>query len=341
MPDFIPTRAIFEQKALDYPLGEQLYDRLTGMGIPITFAASHNRITGIPGKNPQQAYREAKRTLVVGVRKSTAFAACKPSAHYQLPLNTSCPGMCEYCYLNTTLGKKPYLRVYVNIEDILQTARQYITEREPEITVFEGAAVSDPIPTEYLTGLLKTTIDFFGRTDNGRFRFVTKFTDIDSLLDIKHGGHTRFRFSINAAEVIRNYEHLTPGMVERIGAAAKAAAAGYPLGFIIAPIVAFDGWQDGYRRMFSELAKQLPIKARVDLTFELITHRFTPRAKSNILDIFPDTSLPLEESTRKFKFGQFGYGKYIYEKPLMEEIKGFMNQQVNNYFPEAVVNYFV
>lgn len=341
MLQFVPARAIFEQNALQYPLGQKIHDQINAMGVPISFAASHNRITGIPGQTPQQAYREAKRTLVVGVRKSTNFAACKPSAHYQLPLNTSCPGMCEYCYLSTTLGKKPYLRVYVNIDEILLKAENYITERSPETTVFEGAATSDPIPTEYLTGLLKSTIEFFGKQELGRFRFVTKFTDVDSLLDIEHNGHTRFRFSLNADPVIKNFEHQTPGMLERVNAAAKVAAAGYPLGFIIAPIFHFTDWQDEYHKLFVQLAKQLPEQARQDLRFELITHRFTTRAKNNILNIFPETLLPMEESSRKFKFGQFGYGKYIYEKDLMNEMKSFMQETISRYFPRAGIDYFV
>ncbi|MEG6586812.1 spore photoproduct lyase [Dendrosporobacter sp. 1207_IL3150] len=341
MQRFVPKRAIFEQNALEYPLGQKIHDKLNEMGVPITLAASHNRITGIPGNTPQQSYREAKQTLVVGVRKTKDFSSCKPSANYQLPLNTSCPGMCEYCYLSTTLGKKPYLRVYVNLNEILAKARQYILASEPELTVFEGAATSDPVPTEYLTGLLKETIEFFGKEKYGRFRFVTKFTDIDSLLDARHNGHTRFRFSINADTVIRSYEHLTPSMAERVAAAAKAAEAGYPIGFIIAPIFYFDSWQDEYCRLFDELAKKMPRQAHSDLTFELITHRFTKRAKGNILSVFPETKLPLEESSRKFKFGQFGYGKYIYEKDTMAQMKEFMEGKIKEYFPNTKLEYFV
>jgi spore photoproduct lyase len=70
---------------------------------------------------------------------------------------------CEYCYLLTNLGKKPYVRVYVNKEEILSAAKPYIEKRKPENTVFEGAATSDPMPTEPYTGLLGRTINFLGR----------------------------------------------------------------------------------------------------------------------------------------------------------------------------------
>lgn len=341
MEPFVPKRAFFEPEALNYPIGKEIYERMVRMGVEIHTTGSHNRVTGIPGKTAGEAYREAKRTLVIGVRKSAEYAACKPSAHFQLPLNTSCPSMCEYCYLNTTLGKKPYMRVYVNIDDIFARAEQYINQRKPEITVFEGAATSDPIPAEYLTGILKKTIEFFGCQEYGRFRFVTKHTRIDTLLDARHNGHTRFRFSLNADAVITKYEHLTPSMPERAAAAGKVARAGYPLGFIIAPIIHYPGWQEGYQQLFSALAAQLPVQARRDLTFELITHRFTKRAKTNIQEIFPQSGLPMEESQRLFKFGQFGYGKYIYPPNLMKEIKEFMTTQIQRYFPQAQIDYFV
>lgn len=341
MQCFVPKRAFFEPQAMEYPLGQKIYEQLVRMNVPIQMTSSHNRVTGIPGKTSREAFREAKRTLVVGVRKSTDFAGCKPSAHYQLPLNTSCPGMCEYCYLATTLGKKPYVRVYVNIEEILERASRYIKNAAPEITVFEGAATSDPIPTEYLTGLLKTTIEFFGGQLYGRFRFVTKFTEIDSLLTADHNKHTRFRFSVNADEMIKQYEHNTPSMEERIAAAGKIAGVGFPLGFIVAPIFLFPGWKDEYKKLFAALDRQLPGDARNDLTFEFITHRFTKRAKDNILDLFPKTLLPLNEEERKFKFGQFGYGKYIYGKESVLEIKDFMSKQIADYFPAARIEYFV
>lgn len=337
---FEPKRVIFEQDALKYPMGETLLRFFRDKGIETGFTASHNRVTSIPGKTRAEGYFEGKRTLVVGVRRSKTFETCKPSAHYQLPLATSCPGKCEYCYLLTNLGKKPYIRIYVNTEEILSAAREYIERRKPEITVFEGAATSDPIPTEPYTGILGRVIEFFGGQEHGRFRFVTKFTDVDTLLEVPHNGHTRFRFSINTGEVIKQFEHATPPLVERLAAAKKVADAGYPLGFLVAPIIAADGWQKSYRELFETAASELNGKVS-DLTFEFITHRFTKRAKGAILEVFPNTRLDLDEEARTFKFGQFGYGKYIYPKELFAEIKTYFEGIANDFFPDAKVKYFV
>ena len=164
--NFMSVRVFYEPGALEYPLGENFSRAYSDMGIVVTPTSSHNRVTGILGKTIAAQYREAKRTLVIGVRRSVAFQSCKPSAHYQLPLVTSCPGMCEYCYLATTLGKKLYALVYVNLVEILGIASKLIKERTPEITHFEGTATSDPLPVERYTGALKQVIEFFGREDN-------------------------------------------------------------------------------------------------------------------------------------------------------------------------------
>lgn len=338
---FIPKRVFFEKDALDYSLGRDLHHRFKQQGIPLQIIGSHNRVTGIPGKTPQESYFEAKRTLVVGVRRTLKFETCKPSAHFQLPLCTSCTGKCEYCYLNTTLGNKPYVRIYVNIDQILGAAEQYINERAPETTVFEGAATSDPIPVERYTGSLKKAIEFFGARELGRFRFVTKFTDVETLLDADHRGHTRFRFSINTPHVIRKYEHDTPGAQERIDAARKVAEAGYPLGFLIAPIILYPGWREDYRQLLADLKIALGKAAESNITFELISHRFTARAKKRLLEVFPGSQLPLGEEERKFKYGQFGYGKYVYPKEQMTEIAELFTSALPEIFPGSKQEYLV
>ena len=339
MKRFVPTRVFFEPAALEYPLGKQLEDKFKTLGITIHYTSSHNRVTGIPGKTAREKYIQAKRSLVVGVRRTLKFSSCKPSAHYQLPLVTSCPGLCEYCYLQTTLGPRPINRIYVNLEEILAQAEQYIRERAPEITIFEGAATSDPVPVEYLTGSLKRAIEFFAQQEDGRFRFVTKFADIDSLLTLDHSNHTEIRFSLNTEKIINQYERGTESATSRIKAAQKVAQAGYPLGFLIAPIIVYPEWKQEYAQLIQDLKTTLP--AGLQLKFELITHRCTARAKRNIAEVFPESNLPMDEAERQFKYGQFGYGKYVYPKETMELIKLFFLEQINQHFPGSEVAYLV
>ncbi|WP_373286005.1 spore photoproduct lyase family protein, partial [Marinithermofilum abyssi] len=140
---FVPQLVYIEPRALDYPLGRRLKEKFKEMEIEIRETTSHNQVRNLPGENDFQKYRVAKSTLVVGVRRTLKFDTSKPSAEYAIPLATGCMGHCHYCYLQTTMGSKPYIRTYVNVEEIFDAAEKYIQERAPEITRFEASCTSD------------------------------------------------------------------------------------------------------------------------------------------------------------------------------------------------------
>lgn len=338
---FVPQLVYMEPRALDYPLGEKLFDKFKKMGIEIKQTTSHNQVRNLPGENDFQRYRVAKSTLVVGLRKTLKFDTSKPSAEYAIPLATGCMGHCHYCYLQTTMGSKPYIRTYVNVQEIFEAAELYMQERAPESTRFEASCTSDIVGIDHLTHSLKSAIEFFGQSEHGKLRFVTKFAHVDHLLDAKHNGKTRFRFSINADYVIKHFEPGTSPLNDRLEAANKIAQAGYPLGFIVAPIYLHDGWQEGYRILFEKLDEQIPHFARQDLTFEFIQHRFTKPAKRIIEKNYPMSKLELNEEKRKWKWGRYGIGKYVYQTEEQEEMKATFSQYLKTHFPSAKFEYFV
>ncbi|MFS0863341.1 spore photoproduct lyase [Fredinandcohnia sp. 179-A 10B2 NHS] len=340
MKPFTPQLVYFEPKALDYPLGKQLFEKFNNMGLEIRETTSHNQIRNLPGDNDFQKYRVAKSTLVVGIRKTLKFDTSKPSAEYAIPFATGCMGHCHYCYLQTTMGSKPYIRTYVNVDDIFEQADKYIAERAPEVTRFEASCTSDIVGIDHLTHTLKRAIEYFGEKDFAKLRFVTKFHHVDHLLDAKHNGRTRFRFSINAKYIIKNFEPGTSPLDKRIEAARKVAEAGYPLGFIVAPIYLHEGWEEGYYEMFERLESELPPEAKKDLTFEFIQHRFTKPAKRVIEKNYPMTKLELDETKRRYKWGKYGIGKYIYQKEEEADIKDHLSKYMEKFFPQAKLEYF-
>jgi spore photoproduct lyase len=337
---FVPQLVYVEPRAMEYPLGKELVDKFENMGIEIRQTTSHNQIRNLPGENHFQKYRVAKSTLVVGVRKTLKFDTSKPSAEYAIPFATGCMGHCHYCYLQTTMGSKPYIRTYVNVEEIFDSAQKYMEERAPEITRFEASCTSDIVGVDHLTHTLKRAIEYFGTSDYGKLRFVTKFAHVDHLLDAKHNGKTRFRFSVNDEYIIKYFEPGTSRLDERIEAAVKVAEAGYPLGFIVAPIYLHEGWREGYLELFEKLEAAIPKKAAKHATFELIQHRFTKPAKRVIQENYPMTKLELDEAKRKWKWGKYGIGKYVYKDEEQEDIKDTLGGYIKKFFPEAKLEYF-
>ena len=341
MATFQPSKVIIRENALDYPLGKKLNT---------IFSKKNNvEVFNISSRGPfplnydipfKEKFHRAKDIIVVSVRSTNKFQTCKPSAHYQLPLVSGCPGRCHYCYLSTNLGKNPYVKVYVNTQEIYQKAEEYINERKPEKTIFEGAATSDPLPVEKWTGTLANTIEFFGQKKKAKFRFVTKYDEVTPLLKLKHNKNTEFRFSLNSQNIIKKYEPGTPALQNRINAASRVYKSGYPTGFLIAPLFEYENWKQDYKALIELLAKNIDSKGN-DIFFELITHRFTERAKNIIQKAYPKNKLPMNEDKRRFKYGQFGYGKYVYPKKTMDTIKSYISKTIKTHFPKTTIKYFV
>ncbi|HCW54713.1 MAG TPA: spore photoproduct lyase [Clostridium sp.] len=339
---FVPNRILFEKNSLDYEIGNNIFNTFKDNPKVEIINMSSNKIKShIPGDNIYDFYRHGKNTLVVGAKRPGKFQSCKPSANYQLPLISGCTGQCQYCYLNTNLGDKPYVKVNVNIDDILNTAEKYMNERLPQLTIFEGSATSDPVPMEPYTHSLQKAIEFFSKKPKGRFRFVTKFNDVDSLLDLEHNGKTEIRFTLNTAKVINEYEKRTASFDLRLEACKKIAGASYPTGFIIAPVFLYEGWKEDYKNLLINLHDNLPKTLSAPVTFEVISHRYTTRAKNVINEVFPDNTLPMNNDERKYKYGQFGYGKYVYTKEQLDEMKTFFTDNINSIFENKIIKYII
>ncbi|MCR4436914.1 MAG: spore photoproduct lyase [Clostridiales bacterium] len=338
---FMPDRVVFDPPSLRYPLGEKIYGYFQDKDVEVIKAPLQKVAGFIPGTTAGAKYASSKKTLAVTVKKSLKLDVCRPSADFEFSLVTGCPGNCEYCYLYTTQSSKLYLRTYVNLEEIFTSIREHIVKNGNRLTTFEVASAGDPLAIEHITGSLSKTVEFFGELENARLRVVTKFDNVDPLLTLRHNGHTRFRVSINSRYVIDSFEHTTAGFDERIDAASKIADAGYPIGFIVAPIMVYDRWEKEYLELFDRLKRQINTgKSGEPVTFELIQHRFTPAAKKFILERFPNTKLDMEESRRVLKWGKFGRFKYVYPAETASHIKEYIQTLISERFPGAVIEYF-
>lgn len=332
---FIPSTAYISPKSLKYETGINTKKYLEGLGVPII----NSRSVVIDSSTPNENYAKAKKTVLITTNSQKKFMSCKPSADFQFALSSSCPANCEYCYLQTTQGEKPFMKIFVNIDEILDRVQEHIDLNRPNITSFECGSITDPVALEHLTGNLAKCIDFFGKSQNGRLRVITKFDNVNQFLNIAHNNHTKFRFSINTPYVIDEFEHNTSNFDERIAAAKKIAEANYPIGFIIAPIMIYENWKRDYLELITKLKSEFSLYDK-EITFELIQHRYTLKAKELILTRFPDTLLDMNEETRRLKWGPYGQFKYVYPKEKSSEIKDYISKLINQNFSNSVIEYF-
>ncbi|NID11118.1 radical SAM protein [Fibrella aestuarina] len=356
----MPKRVLFTPDALNEPFGQQIYERVSALNLPIE-VMKNNRLTGLRGADERETYRIAKNTLAVVNAPPSAMRLqpIPPSADWQMNLAEGCPAHCQYCYLAGSLQGPPVVRVYANLPTMLAHTATYEgtyppnkswqTTDQHRPTTFEVSCYTDVLGIEHLTGGLAECIRYYGTRDNGQLRFVTKYDQVDSLIDLPHNGQTRARFSLNAESVARKLEGGTASVEARLQALRKLAVprelggGGYPVGVIIAPIMPIPNWREEYTSLLDRLYAALDygeIGTRLDLNVEFISHRFTPGSKDVLMQWYPNTSLDMDEAGRAQKRNKFGGTKYVYQPTDMQELKRFFYDEWAKRFPAAPILYW-
>ena len=331
--------------ALAWPAGAAMVDRAQALGSEIVRLNS-DRLSGLP-----DAYRDAKTTMAVVTASPSRrrLQPIPPSADWRFDLAEGCPAHCSYCYLAGSLAGPPIIRAYANLPEILAELPAAVgqgrvtsvsSDRAAEGTTFECSCYTDPLSIEHLTGSLAACITHFGAWDASvQLRFTTKFDAVGPLLVLAHNRRTRIRFSVNAHAAER-HEGGAPRMKARLAALRAVAEAGYPVGLTVAPIMRVPDWADAYDRLFADVAEALDGVADLDLTAELITHRFTPKSKEVLAGWYPGSPLEMDEAQRSRKMTKFGSVKWVFPKEQMTEMRTTLEAALASRLPMTRLLYW-
>jgi len=322
-----------------------MVERASALGSEIV-RLNADRLSGLP-----DAYRDAKTTMAVVTASPSRrrLQPIPPSADWRFDLAEGCPAHCSYCYLAGSLAGPPIIRAYANLPEILAELPAAIgqgrvtsasTDRAAEGTTFECSCYTDPLSIEHLTGSLAACIARFGAWDAAvQLRFTTKFDAVGPLLGLAHNRRTRIRFSVNAAAAER-HEGGAPRMAARLAALRAVAEAGYPVGLTVAPIMRLPDWAAAYDRLFADVATALDGVPDVDLTAELITHRFTPKSKEVLAGWYPGSPLEMDEAQRSRKMTKFGSVKWVFPKEQMTGMRATLEASLASRLPMARLLYW-
>ena len=347
---WVPKSVLVTRAAMEWKHGRAMAGRAAAMGARVTELASDRLKLDLPD-DPKAAYAQAKATLAIVVASPSRrrLQPIPPSADWRIDLAEGCPAHCGYCYLAGSLKGPPIVRAYANLPEILAEIGPHlgegtITSRSParahEGTTFEASCYTDPLGIEHITGSLAATIDWFGALDApAGLRFTTKFASVEPLLGLAHGGRTRMRASVNAPHLMR-FEGGAHALHDRLAALGRMARAGYPVGLTIAPIMPAGDWRAGYSALIGAAAVELGDVSDLDLTIELITHRFTPGSKEVLGGWYPGSDLEMDEDARAKKRTKFGSIKYVYTSEMMREMRNFFEATIPERLPGARILYW-
>jgi spore photoproduct lyase len=348
--DVVPKRVLITRSALEWQHGRDIADRAVALGIDVQTLSTDRLSLAFPD-DERQAYAAAKQTLaiVVAPPSKRRLQPIAPSADWRIDLAEGCPAHCSYCYLAGSLKGPPITRAYANLTEILVEVRPHLghgtvtsrsATRVHEGTTFEASCYTDPLALEHITGSLSATIAWFGALDaDAQLRFTSKFDAVGPLLSLGHHGRTRMRASVNPARYAR-FEGGTSPVSARLAGLAQMGHAGYPIGLTIAPIIAADGWEVAYAELIGQAARALSAIPALDLTIELITHRYSPTSKAVLDGWYPGSALSMDAVNRTEKRTKFGSVKHVYDADTMRALRGFFEAEIARALPAAHILYW-
>ena len=333
---FEPNCVYYEPNSENYELGKKLLDRYREKGIPLVEIDNHNNIPEMRAKQNEE-FPKMKKNLIIGIRKTQKFVPNHKTSDFLVPYTSSgCTAMCMYCYLVCNYNKCAYLRLFVNREELLGKVINYSNKAEKSLN-FELGSNSDLILENTITGNLEWTIEKFAKEGKGSITLPTKFSYVDSLLNLNHKGKTIIRMSLNPEEVINKVEFGTSRLKERITAIQKLYDSGYKIGILIAPIILVDNWKQLYENLIAELSEKLDKKLKKEITFEFIFMTYSFVHKMINGEAFPNA---IDLFNKELMTGR-GKGKYMYKKEIREEGEVFIREIMKKYFPESNIAYVV
>lgn len=234
-----------------------------------------------------QDFRTGKRRLVVKRHRGSFLQHCPAGTTGMVCCNylvmrfaSNCPFDCSYCFLQDYLANNAAIKAFTNVGDGLAEI-DAVLRAHPERNFRVGTGeVADSLALDHLTDLSCELVPFFARQPNAVLELKTKSDCIENLLTLDPRDRVVVSWSMNALSIMASEESGAITLAERIAAAVRVQAAGYRVGFHFDPLIAHDGWEEGYRAVIDAIFER--INPRRVAWVSLGSLRMTPRLKAAI-----------------------------------------------------------
>ncbi|MFB3886827.1 MAG: radical SAM protein [Thermodesulfobacteriota bacterium] len=240
---------------------------------------------------------------------------------------TNCPMDCSYCVLQGYLNN-PFLTLYTNWEGFLEEIDAFLAGAPGSLLRLGTGELSDSLALDSIFPISQALVPFFSEKPNGVLELKTKSAQVDHLLDLNHRGKTIVSWSLNPQAMIEREEIRTVSLGDRLDAAERCEAAGYPIGFHFDPIIHYEGWEQGYKETVLSLFNRIDPKRVIWIS--LGGFRYPSQLKGVVEERFPDTRIFLGELFPG-RDGKFRYFKEI-RIEMYQKISGWLRELNSDLF---------
>ncbi len=170
-----------------------------------------------------------------------------------LNIGYGCLYECSYCFLQ---GYQNVAGIILpcNLTDFLNRDKIKPIDNKMFFLPRVGSGeFTDSLIFDDITLFSNDIVKFFKENKDISFEFKTKSTNIDNLLKLGGSENIVISWSVNAEQMIKENEHCTPSLKERLQAAQKCIKAGYSVGFHFDPVILYEDWKDGYKKTIENI----------------------------------------------------------------------------------------
>ncbi|MFQ5904416.1 MAG: radical SAM protein [Candidatus Binatia bacterium] len=332
MEDFEPQEVIVEIGSEGSPIFRNL--KRAFPNVPFTFV-DHPQSSGASLFASSDSMGEGKRQLFLMRHKGDFLKKC-PGTQGQVCCNyfvinfaSNCPMECSYCYLQEYLGHNPALKVFSNVDDLLEEAYRLLSRHRRFLFRIGTGEITDSLALDPYIGFSAEVIPFFAEQPNVLLELKTKSNRVDGLLGLDPKDRVVVSWSMNPQSVIERDEHLTASFGERLVAAHRCQEAGYKIGFHFDPMIEYPGWEEDYQEMVERIFTAVDQRRIAWLSMGVL--RNTPGLKRIMRARFPSTQLLSGEQVL------CPDGKMRYFQPLRIRMYRKMLRWIRNASPTVFV----
>jgi len=302
-------------------------------GTPVeTFSSLRDILPETPDLSAMLA--RGKRTLVLMENRGRFLKSCPGTRHHLccgymvLHHAAGCPLDCSYCILQAYLNN-PYIVYYTNIEDMRKELRGVFEKARGGVFRLGTGEYTDSLALERITQTTRLLAPLLEEFPDVFLEVKTKTADLAPVMGVCPRERIIFAWSLNPDAWIQTEEKGAAPLEERLRAAQKMQAEGYPVAFHFDPLVRFRGWEGAYLEVVERLAGIVDLSRAFWVSLGLF--RFPPLLKTMIQERFPESRLLYEE----FIPGEDGKMRYF--KPLRMEMYSRMVGWLRNAAPDVFI----
>lgn len=296
----------------------------------IVFVDDHRKIH-FPTDQGIDRFVRAKKQLAIAVKRGglvkefRRHSSLEQAREYYLIHAAGCPYDCTYCYLQSYF-ENPIPTIFVNTGELFEQVESTLEDEkkggaEKEI-LFHAGETADALALEHLSGFAAEAVPFFAKLDGAVLELRTKSADVESILKLSHSSRTIVSWTLTPHDVAKKYERGAASINERLAAASRCASAGYPIGLRLDPMIHYDGWRRGYRKLIEDISRALG-PAQIH-SIVLGAFRFPPRLREIIIERFGRDELILGEFVPS-PDGKFRYFRHIRQE-MYREVVGLIGE---------------